>query len=270
MKKRRRTQILILASLFIFLMGFGGCGGAGTAENKTADSKIKQAVIETKTTAEAVSSEGISKSDVTLKEDKKEAASQGAADLKKDGVEELSSTASESDGKQEEQPAEKYSIKLSGSGLKGEVVFSEQDIKNMAAESGTYSFRNKEKNNIRQFTTFSGVPITTLLKAAGWDGTSDILRITCSDGYSNRYKISEINDLYSYPDSSGTQGTKVPAMIAILEEGSYMGNDLYYHHSEGSPFRLIYGQEDFDSDFTKDFNMQGWGYYISELVVENK
>ena len=34
--------------------------------------------------------------------------------------------------------------------------------------------------------------------------------------------------------------------------------------------RLVYGQEDYDSPETKDFNMQGWASWIEKIEVGNE
>lgn len=265
--RKRFIKIGMMILILICFLGFSGCKSDDASEKGTVKTSTQEVEPESRDTAKIVSSEGIQSKAVIEKNDSKPLSS-GAVDVTpKEPSEEKAFTKPEETKGTETQ---NYSVKLKGSGLGEEVVISEGDIRKMATESYTYSFRNKEKDNARQFTTFIGVPITTLLAEGGWDNSSDVMRIICSDGYSNRYKISEINNLYTYQDGSEKPGEKVPAILAVLEEGSYMGNGLYYHYSEGSPFRLIYGQEDYDSDFTKDFNMQGWGYYVSELAIEKK
>lgn len=268
MDSRRKIKIGILVLILIVSLGLWGCGNSDDQEKEITSSNTEEVSQDSKPVTETVSGEGINKSDSIEKNNENGAVSIDAASVQNKTEVQSSSVKVEKTQKNENQQTDKYSIKISGSGLSGEVVLSEADIRNLATESYSYSFRNKEKNNARQYGTFKGVSVSALLKAAGWNGTSDKLRITCTDGYSNRYKLSEINALYTYQEGSETSDTKVPALIAVLDEGSYIGNDLYYHYDDGPPFRLIYGQEDYDSDFTKDFNMQGWGYYISEISID--
>ena len=269
-----KTGILICFVAVLFT--FWGCTASGGENDRSAGGGSREASHESQTTQDTVSQGGIAAAESTgagignaestgagIGKERIGAADDSAKGPGT-GPQPAKSAAS---GAVKDQDAKEYSVTLKGSGLKEEVVFTETDIRNMKTETFTYSFRNKEKNNERQYAELTGVPLNTLLKAAGWNGTADTLRINCSDGYSNKYKLSEINGLFAYPEDGGDP-VKVPAMLAVLEEGSYMGKDLYYKHDDGPPFRLIYGQEDYDSDFTKDFNSQGWGYYVTELKVE--
>ena len=158
------------------------------------------------------------------------------------------------------------SITICGSGVK-ETTFSAGEIKKLGTETHAYSFRDKEKNNARQFASYTGIRLDTLLKAVGWDGKSDKIKISCSDGYNGKYSVDEINAFYAFSGAADTKGTPVPAMIAILSEGDSLGKGVVYNSKDGTPFRLVYGQADYDCDDMKDFNTQGWGFYVCKIEV---
>jgi|GEM_PF-1773267 len=162
---------------------------------------------------------------------------------------------------------EERALIVKGSGVTTFVTLTMDDLKNLGTNTYIYSGRNKEKANERQYFEYTGVLLEKILKSAGWDGKSDTMRLTCSDGYSGKYRISEINGYLSFVDAADETGSTVPAMLGFLNEGDSLGNDRYYDSSKGLPLRLIYGQADYDSEWAKDFNMQGWAFGISEIEI---
>lgn len=84
------------------------------------------------------------------------------------------------------------------------------------------------------------------------------MKVICSDGYSREYETEDLSGLYAFADEEDTEGTKVEPILAIEEKD---GEKI---------IRLVYGQEDYDSPETKDFNMQGWASWIEKIEVGNE
>ena len=128
--------------------------------------------------------------------------------------------------------------------------FTESDLKKLGIVSYRYSFRNKESSN-RQFGTFSGVKVTTLLDKAGYKGNS--IRIVAEDGYTKEYYISDLkSNKFAFKKTTGTSKISVPAIITVGETDS---------------FRLCFGQNQDDSDDCGDYNMQYWAKFIKTITI---
>ncbi len=152
---------------------------------------------------------------------------------------------------------------------KGETVYTLAELQALGMETHQYSGRNKEQNNERQVREYTGVLLEKLLKDAGIKTEGAILKVTCSDGYAREYEMDNLSELYFFDGEDAKKGEAVPPMLAVISEGDNMGNDKIYHKTDGSPLRLVYGQADYDSDYTKDFNMQGWACYVETIEVES-
>lgn len=152
-------------------------------------------------------------------------------------------------------------LTVSGSKVAETVKFSLNEMKNMDLQTIIYTGRNKQYNNERQTIKIKGVALADILDEAGMKSGATTLKVICSDGYIKVYDLqSLLEDAYSYADSES--GELVPTVVAIKEGGSY------YDAGEGNPFRLVMGQADYDSDETKDFNMQNWAKYLEEIVID--
>ncbi len=261
MKKIEQKQKKVILTFWIVLLCAatalcaGGCGKAESSETSAAQKSATEEVI----TKGAISTPGAVQTEEAkaVKEEKEKAA----------GVTEKPGAAVPSNAEKKADTEESSALTIAGKGLASEVTFSLKEIEKIGIESYTYSFRNKENNNARQTATYSGVPLTALLEAAGWDGKSDKIRISCSDGYTGKYSIEEIDAFYAFKGENDTAGTAVPAMIAVLSEGDPLGKGKTYSAKDGAPLRLVYGQADYDCDEMKDFNTQGWGFYLCKIEI---
>ena len=136
--------------------------------------------------------------------------------------------------------------------------FSLEDIEEMGTETYIFSGRDKKAGNERQIQEFKGVPLAEVLEAAGYGKSGETMKVICSDGYSREYETEDLSGLYAFADEEDTEGTKVEPILAIEEKD---GEKI---------IRLVYGQEDYDSPETKDFNMQGWASWIEKIEVGNE
>jgi len=141
------------------------------------------------------------------------------------------------------------------------------DVKKLGTVTQSYSGRNKSNNNKRIIKKYTGVDLKKLLEKAGYKNAK-VIKITASDGYTKEYEIATLYDLYAYKDEKSTKGTKVNPIIAIAKEGTQMGSNEDFDPNDGMPLQLVYGQADYDSEDTKDFNMQGWVAYVEKIEVE--
>ncbi|MEG0829430.1 MAG: hypothetical protein RSD88_02225 [Anaerovoracaceae bacterium] len=168
------------------------------------------------------------------------------------------------------QPGDDTKVILTIKGSQKEKTFTEADLVALGTQTRQYSGRNKEKNNTRQVRKYTGVDVKTLLKSVGYGEKDEIINVVCSDGFAKDYAVEDLEKLLSFKDEKEAEGEVVAPMLAIIQEGDYMGNDKEYKKADGSPLRLVYGQEDYDSEYTKDFNMQGWASYVKEIKVTNE
>ncbi|MDO4545919.1 MAG: molybdopterin-dependent oxidoreductase, partial [Bacillota bacterium] len=130
-----------------------------------------------------------------------------------------------------------------------EVVYTAEDLQAMDTVTNTYSGRNKKVENARQFETYTGVEVNELLKDAGFDPEGAILTVTCSDGYTKDYAVADLYGLYAFTDNETDNKAEVVPIFAVIEPEA----DAEFP----SPFRLIFGQADYDNNEQQDFNMQG-------------
>ncbi|MGI6721134.1 MAG: molybdopterin-dependent oxidoreductase [Anaerovoracaceae bacterium] len=170
------------------------------------------------------------------------------------------------DGSQKAGNASKATLTITGD--QGDHGYSLADLKAMKQETHDYSGRNKTHGNKRFTSRYTGVDLKTLLSDAGYGDAKEI-KVSCSDGYSREYDVDSLYGLYYFPDENTAKGEKVPPMIAIVKKGTRMGSNKDFNPDKGTPLRLVYGQEDFDSKDTMDFNMQGWAAYVKKIEVED-
>lgn len=157
---------------------------------------------------------------------------------------------------------------LTISGYSGkETAYSQNDLEKLGTETLKFSGRNKENNNERQVREYTGVALKKLLKDAGFGKAGETIKVTCSDGYTREYEADSLYELYCFDGQKAEKGKKVEPLLAIIQDGESIGNDKTYSAKDGSPLRLVYGQTDYDSDYTKDFNMQGWASYVEKIEV---
>lgn len=141
-----------------------------------------------------------------------------------------------------------------------DVVYSKEDITKLGLTENTYSGRSKKVQNARQFLTFSGIDVNTLLENAGYKTEGAVIKVICSDGYVREYDVEDdLYGKYTFSDNETDNKTEVIPMIAVVEEDS--------ESEYPSPFKLVYGQEDYDTNESQDFNMQGWASYIQCIQV---
>lgn len=140
-------------------------------------------------------------------------------------------------------------------------------LEDLGTETLSYSGRNKENNNQRQIRKYTGVPLKSVLEDAGYGKKGEKIKVICSDGYAREYEADSLYELYFYNGESAEKGEPVPAILALLQDGDDMGNKKVYKKEDGSPLRLVFGQTDYDSEYTKDFNMQGWASYVEKIEV---
>lgn len=157
---------------------------------------------------------------------------------------------------------------LTISGYNGdEKTYTYGDLEAMGMDTYSYSGRNKENNNERQIREYTGVPLKTLLEDAGYGKEGETIKVICSDGYTREYGTDSLYDLYFYDGEEAEKGEPVETILAMMQDGDDMGNDNVYKTEDGSPLRLVFGQTDYDSEYTKDFNMQGWASYVEKIEV---
>lgn len=143
---------------------------------------------------------------------------------------------------------------------KDEVVYTAEDLKNMGLESRDYSGRNKKVQDARQFMSFDGIEVKKLLKEAGYETDGATISVICSDGYTKEYNVdSDLYGKYTYKDNETNDKEEVVPMIAVVEDD---GEAEY-----PAPFKLVFGQADYDDNESQDFNMQGWLSYIQCIKV---
>lgn len=149
-------------------------------------------------------------------------------------------------------------LTIEGEG-KDPVVLTVEDFEKIGLEERTYSGRNKQVENARQFLTYSGVDLDELLEYAGFKTEGAELYVVCSDGYTREYELDELHELYAYSSNENDNKELIAPMIAILEDDP--------ESEYPCPFKLVYGQESYDTLKSQDFNMQGWLYYIQYIYV---
>ena len=165
-------------------------------------------------------------------------------------------------GKYETVPDDDQYLTLKGSGLSKTLYFTLDDLKGLKQYTVVYTGRNKENKNARQYLSFTGVNLATLLNLAGWKGTAKTMQVNCSDGYTRRYDLDEIMEqMVSFQEENDGEGHWVPAMVALVSSSKN------YDPTEGAPFRLVFGQEPTDTDDTMSFNMQGWASYLKTIEI---
>ncbi len=142
---------------------------------------------------------------------------------------------------------------------KDPVVYTEEDLRGLGLQTRTYSARGKEVKNARQFLTFSGVDLDTLLENAGYARTDASMKVFCSDGYVREYDVEDLFDLYTYEEADSAEGVPAAPMLALADEEEGWGYPC--------PFRLVYGQADYDGPDSMDFNMQGWARYVQCIEI---
>ena len=154
----------------------------------------------------------------------------------------------------EEVPKGKPYLTIKGSGVNDTIYLTYDDLDSMDTVTITYTGRNKENSNKRQYLTFNGVNLATILNAAGWNGTGKTMKVICTDGYTRKYSISELMDDYvSFVNDEDTKGYWVPPIVALVDKKT---------------FRLVFGQELTDTDTTMSFNMQGWANYLETIEID--
>ncbi len=168
-------------------------------------------------------------------------------------------------GKKESEEHTEYAIdpqteSLTIAGAEGSpAVYTRADLEKLGLETRTYSARGKEKKNARQFLEFSGVDLDTLLEDAGYSTKGVFMKVFCSDGYVREYDVEELFDRYVYEDNASGEKKPAAPMIALADD------EKGWEYP--SPFRLVYGQADYDTGQSMDFNMQGWASYVQYIEV---
>ncbi len=141
------------------------------------------------------------------------------------------------------------------------------DIKKIGTTIIQYSARSKEANNKRTIEKYTGVELSKLFAKAGFQDVK-VFKVICSDGYTKEYEMDQLNDLYTFKNDTDTTGKKVKPMLAIVKNEELSSKDDSFDSADGTPLRLVFGQESYDSKETKDFNMQGWASFVETIVVE--
>lgn len=126
--------------------------------------------------------------------------------------------------------------------------YTKKKLSSLGTVTRTYSGRDKKAKNKRQIKSYTGVDLEKLLKASGV-GTAKEIKVVCDDQYTCEYNLSEIKNLYAFKSVKGSARSKVAPMIYVKER------------------RILIGQEDYDSNYTKDFNMQKWAKGIHKIEV---
>ena len=142
---------------------------------------------------------------------------------------------------------------------KDPVILTAEDVEAMGVMTNDYSGRNKTVKNARVFSTYKGVDLRTFLEEAGFKSKDAIIKVVCGDGYTREYEVDDLYGLYSFESNNNNDCKEVNPMIAFKERED--GDDY------PSPFKLVYGQKDYDTNDTQDFNMQGWATYIQYIEV---
>lgn len=140
-------------------------------------------------------------------------------------------------------------------------VYTAEELEDLGTVTLTYSGRNKKVQNARQFKTFTGVELSKVLEEAGFASDDAILKITCSDGYTREYEVDDLYELYTFESNENDNKTEIVPMIAIQEGMNEKGVEY------PSPFKLVYGQADYDTSESMDFNMQGWATFVQYIEV---
>lgn len=139
------------------------------------------------------------------------------------------------------------------------VVLTAEDVEAMGVMTNEYSGRNKTVENARIFCTYKGVDLKKFLEEAGFKSDDAIIKVVCGDGYTREYEVDDLYGLYTFESNDDDDCKEVNPMIAFKERED---GDEY-----PSPFKLVYGQKDYDTNDTQDFNMQGWATYIQYIEV---
>lgn len=139
------------------------------------------------------------------------------------------------------------------------VVLTVEDFEKIGMVERTYSGRNKQVENARQFLTYTGVDLDELLEYAGYETEGAELYVVCSDGYTREYSLDDLHELYAYSSNENDNKEEIEPMIAVLEDDP--------ESEYPCPFKLVYGQESYDTLKAQDFNMQGWLYYLQYIYV---
>ena len=144
----------------------------------------------------------------------------------------------------------------------GNVVkaYSVDELKALGTETYNYSGRSKKNDGARVIKTYEGVKLETILKDAGIDAAGCTLTCIAADGYTKEFAFDDINTLYAFADETSTDKTEVPAIIAIGEAK----DDAEYP----SVFQIVFGQADYDSEESADFNMTSWVSYLVNIEVQ--
>lgn len=138
-------------------------------------------------------------------------------------------------------------------------VYTADELRELGTVTLSYSGRNKQVENARQFFEFTGVELNRLLEKSGFETEDVDLKIVCSDGYTREYSLEDLYEGYAFQNNEDNEKEAVVPMIAILD----VSEDAAYP----SPFKLICGQEDWDCREAQDFNMQNWATYIQYIEV---
>lgn len=141
------------------------------------------------------------------------------------------------------------------------------DIKKIGTTTIQYSARSKEENNKRIIEKYTGVELSKIFAKAGFQDVK-IFKVICSDGYTKEYEMDQLNDLYAFKNDTDTKGKKVKPILAIVKNEELSSKDADFDSADGTPLRLVFGQESYDTKETKDFNMQGWASFVETIVVE--
>ena len=139
------------------------------------------------------------------------------------------------------------------------VVLTVEDFQKLDQVTRTYSGRNKQVENARQFLTYTGVDLDELLEYAGYETEGAVLYVMCSDDYTREYELEDLHELYAFSSNDNDEKEEIAPMIALLEDDP--------ESEYPCPFKLVYGQESYDTLKSQDFNMQGWLYYLQYIYV---
>lgn len=167
------------------------------------------------------------------------------------------SAVNETETESYEVDAQAATLTIAGQGSET-VVYTAEAFQEMELETHQYSGRNKTVENTRIFKTYTGIDLKTILKESGFEEDGAIIQVVCSDGYTREYVVEDLYGLYSFKDNETDDKEEVNPMLVVQED-----EDLEYP----SRFMLVYGQQDYDTNDTMDFNMQGWLSYIQYIEV---
>mgnify|MGYP003814274289 CR=1 FL=1 len=184
------------------------------------------------------------------------------------GSQNSKSTSSDSSSSDKSSGTEKILV-ITAAGSDTEYKMSLNDIEKTGTETCTYSGRNKTNNNERIVKEYTGVDLKKLFAKAGFDNVKTF-KVICCDGYTREYELDKLYDLYTFKDNDAKKGTKVGPMLAIVDSDDESSKDDSFDTEDGTPLRIVYGQESYDSDETKDFNMQGWASYVKKIEIEEQ